>query len=66
MSHQLVANEAGQAAIRMMREHRADGLALRAIAGARNPALIPTKQNGFWQANTVREILARGVTRAPR
>ena len=54
----LVDNETEQAAVRMMRQHRAGGLSLRAIAGALSQALIPTKQNGKWQANTVRKILA--------
>ena len=57
--HQLVKNGAEQAAIRMMRQHRARGLSLREIAGNLNQRLIPTKQNGIWQANTVRGILAR-------
>ena len=58
-SHQLVKNGAEQAAIRMMRQYRAGGLSLREIAGNLNLKLIPTKQNGIWQANTVRGILAR-------
>jgi predicted DNA-binding protein YlxM (UPF0122 family) len=59
LNHQLVKNGAEQAAIRMMRQYRAGGLSLREIAGSLNVKLIPTKQNGVWQANTVREILAR-------
>ncbi len=59
INNQLVKSDTEQAAIRMMREYRAGGLSLREIAGALNQAFIPTKQNGFWQANTVREILAR-------
>ena len=59
LNHQLVNNGAEQAAIRMMRQYRAGGLSLREIAGNLNQKLIPTKQNGIWQANTVREILAR-------
>ena len=59
LNHQLVKNGAEQAAIRMMRQYRAGGLSLREIAGNLNLKLIPTKQNGVWQANTVREILAR-------
>jgi hypothetical protein len=50
LNHQLVKNSAEQAAIRMMRQYRAGGLNLR---------LIPTKNSGIWQANTVRDILAR-------
>lgn len=59
LNHQLVKNGTEQAAIRMMRQYRAGGLSLREIAGNLNLKLIPTKQNGIWQANTVREILAR-------
>jgi len=59
LNHQVVKNDAEQAAIRMMRQYRAGGLSLRAIAGALNLKLVPTKQNGLWQANTVRGILAR-------
>ena len=59
LGHQLVKNDAEQAAIRIMRQHRAGGLSLREIAGNLNLKLIPTKQNGIWQANTVRGILAR-------
>ena len=59
LNHQLVKNDAEQAAIRMMRQYRADGLPLREIVGNLNLNLVPTKQNGIWQANTVREILAR-------
>ena len=59
LNHQLVKNGAEQAAIRMMRQYRVDRLSLRKIAGNLNEKLIPTKQNGIWQANTVRGILAR-------
>jgi hypothetical protein len=58
-NHQLVKNSAEQVTIRMMRQYRAGGLSLREIAGNLNLKLIPTKQNGIWQANTVRKILAR-------
>ncbi len=59
LNHQLVKNGAEQAAIRMMRQYRAGGLSLREIAGNLNLKLIPTKQDGVWQANTVKGILAR-------
>jgi hypothetical protein len=59
LNHQLVKNSAEQSAIRMMRQYRAGGLCLREIASNLNLKLIPTKQNGIWQANTVRVILAR-------
>ena len=45
--------------ITITRQYLAGGLSLREIAGNLNQKLIPTKQNGIWQANTVREILAR-------
>ena len=59
LDHQFLKNDAEQAAIRMMQKNRAGGLSLREIAGTLNLKLIPTKQNGVWQANTVRKILAR-------
>jgi DNA invertase Pin-like site-specific DNA recombinase len=59
VNHQLVKNDTEQAAIRMMRKQRAGGLTLRQIVGALNQAFVPTKQNGVWQANTVKGILAR-------
>jgi hypothetical protein len=59
LGHQLVKNSTEQDAIRMMRQYRSGGLSLRKIAGNLNLKLVPTKQNGIWQANTVREILAR-------
>ena len=59
LNHQLVKNGVEQAAIRMMRQYRAGGLSLREIAGDLSLNLIPTKQNGICQANTVRGILAR-------
>ena len=59
LNHQLVRNEAEQGAIRMMQEYRAGGLSLREIAVALNRKLVPTKQNGVWQANTLRKILSR-------
>jgi len=59
LNHQLVKNKGQQAVIRMMRQYRAGGLSLREIAGSLNQRLVPTKNNGVWQANTVRGILAR-------
>lgn len=52
-------NDAEQSVIRMMQQHRAAGLSLYQIVSTLNQAFIPTKQNGFWQANTVGEILAQ-------
>ena len=43
----------------LMRQDRAGGLSLRQIAGQLNERLIPNKDGGTWQANTVRLILAR-------
>jgi hypothetical protein len=60
LNQQVVKNGTEQAAIRMMRQYRSGGLSLRGIAGNLNHLLVPTEQNGVWQANTVREILARG------
>ena len=59
LNYQLVRNSAEQAAIRTMRRYRAGGLSLREIAGNLNEMFVPTKHNGVWQANTVRQILAR-------
>jgi hypothetical protein len=59
LNHQLVRNNAEQAAIRMMRRYRAGGLSLRQIAGNLTQMPVPTKHNGVWQANTVRQVLAR-------
>ena len=59
INHQLVKNDAEQAAIRMMQEHRAGGRSLREIAANLKLSRIPTKQSGGWQANTVRVILAQ-------
>jgi DNA invertase Pin-like site-specific DNA recombinase len=58
-NHQLVTNSVERAAIRMMQEQRTSGLSLREIASKLNSMLMPTKQGGVWQANTVRRILAR-------
>jgi len=57
--YQLVESKAEQGVIRMIRQYRAGGLSLRQIAGRLNQRLVPTKNGGIWQANTVRKILAR-------
>ncbi len=59
LKYKLVKNKAEQVVIRMIRQYRVGGLSLRQIAGELNQRLTPTKNNGVWQANTVREILAR-------
>ena len=58
-NYQLVENGAEQAAIRMMRRNWADGLSLREIAANLNQMIVPTKQNGVRQANTIQQVLAR-------
>jgi hypothetical protein len=58
LDYKLVKNSAEQTAIRMMPQYRAGGLSRREIAGSLNQRLVPTKNNGIWQANTVRGILA--------
>ncbi len=57
--YQLVKSKAEQGVIRMIRQYRAGGLSLRQIAGRLNQHLVPTKNGGIWQANTVRRILSR-------
>ena len=59
VDYRLVKNKSEQEVIRMIRQFRASGLSLWKIAGELNRRLIPTKNNGIWQANTVRKILAR-------
>jgi hypothetical protein len=54
-----VKSKAEQETIRMIRQYRAGGLSLRQIAGQLNQRLVPTKNGGIWQANTVRKILSR-------
>ncbi len=57
--YRLVKNQAEQGVIRMMGQARAGGLSLRQIAGQLNQHLVPNKDGGTWQANTVGVILAR-------
>ena len=59
VDYRLVKNKSEQEVIRMIRQFRVSGLSLGKIAGELNRRLIPTKNNGIWQANTVRKILAR-------
>jgi hypothetical protein len=58
-NYHLVKNKTEQEVIRMIRQLRASGLSLWKIAGELNRRLIPTKNSGIWQANTVRKILTR-------
>jgi hypothetical protein len=60
--YRLVKNQAEQGVIRLMRQGRAGGLSLRQIADQLNQHLVPSKDGGTWQANTVRLILARAST----
>ena len=57
--YRLVKNKTEQEVIRMIRQFRASGLSLWKIAGELNRRLVPTKNNGIWQVNTVRKILTR-------
>jgi len=58
LNFKLVKNKAEQEVIRIIRQYRVSDLSLREIAGKLNQGLIPTKNCGVWQANTVRRILA--------
>ena len=58
-NYSLVKNQAEQGVIRLMQQGRAGGLSLRQIAGQLNQRMVPSKDGGTWQANTVRLILAR-------
>ena len=56
---QLIKNEKEQETIRMIKQLNSNGLSLRGIGKELNKRLIPTKNNGIWQANTIRIILNR-------
>jgi hypothetical protein len=58
-NYHLVKDQAEQGVIHLMRQARAGGLSLRKIVGLLNERLVPSKDGGSWQANTVRLILAR-------
>jgi hypothetical protein len=58
-NYRLVKNRAEQGVIRLIREGRTDGQSLRQIVDQLNESLVPSKDGGAWQANTVRLILAR-------
>ena len=55
----MVKNRVEQGVIRLMGKARAAGLSPRQIAGQLNERLVPSKDGGTWQSNTVRLILAR-------
>jgi IS30 family transposase len=52
-------NKEEQKVIRIIKQMRASGLSLRGIARELNEKLVPTKNNGIWQATTVSKILSR-------
>jgi predicted DNA-binding protein YlxM (UPF0122 family) len=57
--YKLLKSKEEQEVIRMIRQYRVNGLSLRKIADKLNQKLIPTKNCGVWQANTVKKILER-------
>jgi site-specific DNA recombinase len=59
LGYRLVENKTEQGVVRQIRQYRIGGLSLRQIAGQLNQRLIPTKNNGIWQATTVKGILVR-------
>jgi hypothetical protein len=59
IDYKIMKNKEEQDVSRMIRQYRAGGLSLRQIAGQLNRGLIPTKNSGIWQANTVKKILSR-------
>ena len=52
-------NAGEQQVIRLIRQLHAGGASLNAIARELNRRLVPTKNAGLWQANTVAKILRR-------
>jgi hypothetical protein len=60
----LVKNGAEQQVIRLIRQLQGGGESLHGIARELNRRLVPTKNAGLWQANTVRLILHRAMARA--
>ncbi len=55
----LVENKQEQEIIRIIRQLKIKEFSLRETAEELNKKLIPTKNNGIWQANTIRKILQR-------
>ena len=60
----LVSNGAEQQVIRLMRQLQGGGESLHGIARELNRRLVPTKNAGLWQADTVGQILHRVAARA--
>jgi len=52
-------NKEEQEVITIIKQLRSSGLSLRGIARELNKRLVPTKNNGIWQAATVSNILSR-------
>ena len=63
LNHNLVKNPDEQQIIRIMRQYASLGKSFRGIARELNRKLIPTKNNGIWQGNTVKKILERTETK---
>jgi len=59
-------NKEEQEVIRIIKQMRSSVLSLRGIARELNKRLVPTKNNGIWQANTVSTILSRVGTQKTR
>ena len=59
LNYNLVKSPEEQRVIGMMRQYASVGKSFRGIARELNEKLIPTKNSGIWQANTVRKILER-------
>ncbi len=57
----LIRNEKEQETIRIIKQLKSNGFSLRETARELNKRLIPTKNNGIWQANTIRNILNRNT-----
>jgi len=55
----LIKDKAEQQTIRKMKQWHAKGASLREIANKLNEKIIPAKNSGYWQANTVKKILDR-------
>lgn len=58
---QLIPDDVEQRMIDRMKELRAKGESLRAIAAFLNENEIPTKNGGTWQANTILKIILANI-----
>ncbi len=63
VENRLVKSDEEQNVIRLVRQLRRNGLSFRKIADELNLRLIPTKNHGVWQANTLKKILDRVESR---